>query len=77
MTANRSQYMILNADNNDNNMTIQQQGQQERNIAFEQLTLPCICSTFSPSCQELEEIAQEQYPHNMTCGLRGRVQAMQ
>jgi len=57
MTANHSQYMILNADNNNNDMTIQQRGRQERNLAFRQLAP--IHTTFSPSCQELEEIARE------------------
>ena len=61
MTANCSQYMILNA--NDNN--IEQQGRQ--NLAFSRRpALPPIHTNFSPSRQELEEIAQDQYPHNTT-----------
>ncbi len=75
MTANHSQYMILDTDNNNDNMTVQQWGQQERNLAFERL--PPICTTFSPSHQELEEIAQDQHPGDMPCEIRRRAQMMQ
>ena len=68
--------MILDADNDDNDMTVQQWGWQ--NLAFDHCpALPSIHTNFSPSCQELEEIAREQYPHNMTHELWGQVQAMQ
>ncbi len=53
--------MILDADDSD----IEQQGQQS--FAYSRRpALPPIRTNFSPSRQELEEIARDQYPHDTT-----------
>ena len=57
MTANRSQYMILDTNNSD----AERRGRQNLTYSH-RLALPPIHTTFSPSHQELEEIAQDQHP---------------
>src|SRR6266545_135144 len=71
MTANRSQYMILDAD--DSNM--EQRGQQ--NTAYtHQPALPYIRNQYSPDCSTLEEIAREQHPDDSPHETRQQVQLM-
>src|SRR6266545_3855344 len=71
MTANRSQYMILDAD--DSNM--ERRGRQ--NTAYtRQPALPSIRDNFSPDNSTLEEIAREQHPDDSARETRQRVQLM-
>src|SRR6266545_8105366 len=66
MTANRSQYMILDTE---------RQGRQ--NLTYScRPALPPIRTSFSPDNRTLEEIAQEQHPHDMTREIRQHVQQM-
>src|SRR6266545_5982126 len=72
MTANRSQYMILDAD--DSNM--ERRGRQ--NTAYTRRpALPPIHDNFSPDNSTLEEIAREQHPDDSARKTRQRVQLMQ
>ncbi len=73
MTANRSQYMILDAEESTTNVT--QRDRQERNRAFGQLQP--IQSIFTPSRQELEEIAYNLHPEETRQERQRRVQQMQ
>src|SRR6266545_4217096 len=71
MTANCSQYMILNADDSD----AEQQGRQ--NLAYSRRpALPPIRTSFSPDNHTLEEIAREQHPGDTTHEIRRHVQQM-
>src|SRR6266511_3395440 len=72
MTANRSQYMILDADDSD----MERRGQ--RNCAYSRgPALPLICNQYSPDRTTLEEIAREQHPDDSPRETRQRVQLMQ
>src|SRR6266508_160434 len=71
MTANRSQYMILDADNSD----MERRGRQ--NTAWtRQPALPYIRNQYSPDRSTLEEIAREQHPDDLPRETRQRVQLM-
>src|SRR6266511_3119209 len=72
MTANRSQYMILDADDSD----MERRGR--RNRAYSRgPALPLIRNQHSPDRSTLEEIAHEQHPDDSTRETRQRVQLMQ
>src|SRR6266511_3903684 len=72
MTANRSQYMILDADNSD----MERRGR--RNCAYSRgPALPLIRNQHSPDRSTLEEIAREQHPDDSPRETRQRVQLMQ
>jgi len=71
MTANRSQYMILDANDSD----MERRGRQ--NTAYtRQPALPYIRDNHSPDRSGLEEIAREQHPDNSPHETRQRVQLM-
>ncbi len=72
MTANRSQYMILDADDSD----MERRGR--RNRAYSRgPALPLIRNQHSPDRTTLEEIAREQHPDDSPRETRQRVQLMQ
>ena len=72
MTANRSQYMILNADNTDT----ERRGRQ--NLAYSRRpALPPIRTSFSLDHHTLKEIAREQHPGDTPREIRQHVQSMQ
>src|SRR6266540_1766744 len=72
MTANHSQYMILDADDSD----MERRGR--RNRAYSRgPALPLIRNQYSPDCSTLEEIAREQHPDDSPRETRQRVQLMQ
>src|SRR6266511_412138 len=72
MTANRSQYMILDADDSD----MERRGR--RNCAYSRgPALPLIRNQYSPDRSTLEEIAREQHPDDSPPKMRQRVQLMQ
>src|SRR6266542_3000811 len=72
MTANHSQYMILDADDSD----MERRGR--RNRAYSRgPALPLIRNQHSPDCSTLEEIAQEQHPDDSPRETRQQVQLMQ
>ena len=72
MTANRSQYMILNADDSD----MERRGR--RNRAYSRgPALPLIRNQHSPDRSTLEEIAHEQHPDDSPRETRQQVQLMQ
>src|SRR6266542_2589470 len=72
MTANRSQYMILDADDSD----MERRGR--RNRAYSRgPALPLIRNQYSPDRTTLEEIAREQHPDDSPRETRQRVQLMQ
>src|SRR6266498_3663037 len=72
MTANRSQYMILDADDSD----MERRGR--RNHAYSRgPALPLIRNQHSPDRTTLEEIAREQHPDDSPRETRQRVQLMQ
>ncbi len=65
MTANRSQYMILDTDDSD----AERRGQQ--NLAYSRRpALPLIHTSFFPDNHTLKEIAREQHPHDTTREIR-------
>src|SRR6266511_3184804 len=71
MTANHSQYMILNADDSD----MERRGR--RNCAYSRgPALPYIHNQYSPDRSTLEEIAREQHPDDSPHETRQRVQLM-
>ena len=72
MTANRSQYMILDADDSD----MERRGQQ--NTAYtRQPALSHIRNQYSPDRSTLEEIAREQHPNDSPRETCRQVQLMQ
>src|SRR6266545_266120 len=72
MTANRSQYMILDADDSD----MERRGR--RNRAYSRgPALPLIRNQYSPDHTTLKEIAQEQHPDDSPRETQQRVQLMQ
>ena len=71
MTANHSQYMILDANDSD----AERRGQQ--NTAYTRRpALPPIRDNFSPDNSTLEEIAREQHPDDSARETQQRVQLM-
>src|SRR6266511_2134221 len=72
MTANRSQYMILDADDSD----MERRGRRNRAYSCGR-ALPLICNQHSPDRRTLEEIAREQHPDDSPHETRQRVQLMQ